>query len=235
MLLSVSVIFLYFLLSRSLSLFRKKTTFQVVFYKVVFKVPTDYLSVKDWAALSMDFMLIEMLNLNFAVLVSAVPRLGWTLGTKKSWHSTSHWKYWVSEVSGAVAISERPLSLDYSRAVTPLVPRKFVLICLLCFVFFHLVSTLHIQLTLKLSLRLILESTPNFVSTLFCRCTQGLRPDRNVSKNSAWTGPVHPIFAHITFDHRCSTERTKCKTCQNVHIKLDLVAVIFSGNAVLTS
>lgn len=144
----------------------------------------------------MGFMLIKGPfghNLNFAVLVSAVPRIGWALGTKKSWHSTSHWKYWVSEVSGAFAVSERPLSLDYSSAVTPLVPRKFVLICLLYF-FFHLVSTLHIQLTLKLSLRLILESTPNFVSTLFCMCTQELRPDRNVSKSSAWTGPVHPIL-----------------------------------------
>ena len=38
---------------------------------------------------------------------------------------------------------------------------------------FHLVSTLSIQLTLKLSLRLISESTPNFVSTMFCMCTQG--------------------------------------------------------------
>lgn len=43
----------------------------------------------------------------------------------------------------------------------------------LCLSLFHLASTLSIQLTLKLSLRLILESTPNFVSTLFCMCTQG--------------------------------------------------------------
>lgn len=36
---------------------------------------------------------------------------------------------------------------------------------------FPLVSALHTQLTLRLSPRLILESTPNFVSTLFCMCT----------------------------------------------------------------
>lgn len=48
----------------------------------------------------------------------------------------------------------------------------------------HLASPLHSQLTLKLSLRLILESTPDFVSTLFCMRTQGVSLDRNCSKSS---------------------------------------------------
>lgn len=52
------------------------------------------------------------------------------------------------------------------------------------FFFCHLASPLHSQLTLKLSLRLILESTPDFVSTLFCMRTQGVSLDRNCSKSS---------------------------------------------------
>lgn len=97
------------------------------------------------------------------------------------------------------ALSLKPTGLRWHVQALPLYLKSlsFILICLLCLFFFYLVSMSKIHLTLKLSPKLILESTPNFVSTLFCMCTQALRHDSNFHINNASTVPV------LTFISTC--------------------------------